>query len=56
MTRTPDKQRKAAERERMRGHGFKRFETWVHPEDMPAVREYVERKRKKRSAHLNNPE
>jgi hypothetical protein len=49
MGKTPDKNRKAAERDRMRGRGFKRFESWVHPDDLEAVREYVERKRKKRS-------
>jgi hypothetical protein len=53
MGKTPDKKRKAAERDRMRAHGFRRFEAWVHPEDLEAVREYVERKRKKRSALLN---
>jgi hypothetical protein len=51
--RTPDKQRKAAERDRMHARGFKRFEAWVHPEDWPAVREYIERKNRKRSALLN---
>jgi hypothetical protein len=51
MTRTPDKDRKAAERARMRDRGFVLRQLWVHPHDWPAVREYVERKRKKRSAH-----
>jgi hypothetical protein len=51
--RTPDKARKAAERARMRERGFVLRQMWVHPEDWEAVREYVERKRKKRSAHLN---
>jgi hypothetical protein len=37
----------------MRERGFVLRQLWVHPEDWPAVREYVERKRKRRSAHLN---
>ena len=39
---TPDKQRKAAERERMRDLGLKRFEAWVRPELVARVRRYVE--------------
>lgn len=46
---TPDKTRKAAERDRMKEKGFKRFEAWVHPDDAPKVRAYVERLNKKRS-------
>lgn len=49
VAKTPDNQRKAAERERMRGLGFKRFEAWLHPLDWPAVRKYIERKNKQRS-------
>jgi hypothetical protein len=48
MAKTPDNKRKAAERERMRERGFKRFEAYVHPDDWPAVRDYIERKRKER--------
>lgn len=48
MGKTPDKKRKAAERERMRARGLKRFEAWLHPEDWPAVRQYVDRKNRKR--------
>jgi hypothetical protein len=54
--RTSDKARKAAERARMRSRGFVLRQLWVHPDDWEAVREYVERKRKKRSAHLNADE
>lgn len=50
---TPAKDRKAAERARMRSSGFVLRQLWVHPGDWGAVREYVERKRKKRSAPLN---
>jgi hypothetical protein len=46
---TPVNQRKAAERERMRSLGFKRFEAWLHPLDWPMVRKYIERKNKQRS-------
>jgi hypothetical protein len=53
---TPAKQRKAAERQRMRDRGFVLRQLWVHPADWEAVREYVERKRKKRSALLNGVE
>lgn len=45
---TPDNKRKAAERERMKALGMKRFEAWVHPEDWPAVRAYIERKNRDR--------
>lgn len=48
MTETPPKQRKAAERQRMKSRGLKRFEAWVHPDDLPAVRQYIERKNKRR--------
>ncbi len=48
MTKTPDKQRKAAERERMKAKGLKRFEAWVHPDDAAKVRAYVERLNRKR--------
>jgi hypothetical protein len=51
---TPAKDRKAAERSRMRARGFVLRQLWVHPDDWQAVREYVERKRRKRSAHLNS--
>jgi hypothetical protein len=53
MTKTPDHKRKAAERARMRTRGFVLRQLWVHPDDWESVREYVERKRKKRSALLN---
>lgn len=43
-----DNQRKAAERERMRSRGFKRFEAWLHPLDWPLVRKYIERKNRNR--------
>jgi hypothetical protein len=56
MTETPPKQRKAEERQRMRSRGFVLRQLWVHPDDWQAVREYVERKRKKRSAPLNGAE
>jgi hypothetical protein len=46
--RTPDRQRKAQERERMKSKGFKRFEAWLHPLDWPAVRTYIERKNRQR--------
>lgn len=49
---TPAKERKAAERERMRARGFVLRQLWVHPEDWPTVCEYVERKRKKRAMVL----
>ena len=45
---TPAKDRKAAERERMRSRGFVLRQLWVHPGDWEAVRTYVERKRNKR--------
>jgi len=48
MTATPDKDRKAAERDRMRALGFKRFEAWVHPGDAAKVRKYVDRLNKQR--------
>jgi len=41
-------ERKAAERERMRARGFKLAQVWVHPLDWPAVREYIDRKNRKR--------
>jgi hypothetical protein len=44
---TPDKQRKAAERARMRSRGFVLRQLWVHPNDWDSVRAYVERKRKR---------
>jgi hypothetical protein len=34
---TPAKDRKAQERDRMRSFGFKRFESWVHPDDFEKV-------------------
>jgi hypothetical protein len=40
---TPDSKRKAAERDRMKAKGFKRFECYVHPEDWPGVRKYIDR-------------
>jgi hypothetical protein len=40
----------------MRDRGFVLRQLWVHPADWEAVREYVERKRKKRSALLNGVE
>lgn len=46
---TPAKKRKEAERQRMREKGYKRFEAWVHPEDAPKVRAYIERMSKRRS-------
>jgi hypothetical protein len=55
MVRTPDKQRKAAERERMRARGFKLAQFWIHPDDYESVRAYVDRKRKRRTP-LNNLE
>lgn len=48
MAETPAKLRKEAERKRMREKGFKRFETWVHPDDAAKVRAYVERLNRKR--------
>lgn len=47
---TPDKTRKASERERMRFRGFKRFEAWLHPEDWPKVRTLIDRLNKRRPA------
>lgn len=44
---TPAKDRKAAERARMRSSGFVLRQLWVHPDDWEAVRTYVERKRKR---------
>lgn len=32
----------------MKAKGFKRFETWLHPEDWPVVRKYIDRLNKKR--------
>ncbi len=49
---TPDRQRKAAERERMRGKGFKLAQFWIHPDDFDAVRTYVDRKRKRREPRI----
>lgn len=49
--RTPDKDRKAAERARMRAKGFKLAQFWVHPEDFAAVREYIDRKNRKHEKH-----
>lgn len=46
---TPDKLRKEAERKRMKERGLRRLEVYVHPEDAPKVRAYVERLAKKRS-------
>lgn len=48
MAETPAKQRKAAERDRMKARGFKRFEAWVHPDDAAKVRAYVDRLNKRR--------
>lgn len=45
---TPAKTRKAAERDRMKARGFRRFECWIHPDDLEKVRAYVERLSKKR--------
>lgn len=41
-------ERKRDERRRMRAAGFVLRQLWVHPLDWPAVRAYVERKRKER--------
>lgn len=49
MTKTPDKDRKAAERARMRAKGFKLAQFWVHPKDFDAVRAYIDRKNRGRS-------
>jgi hypothetical protein len=43
-------ERKAAERERRRKAGFKAFEVWVHLEDWPRVKRYIERLAKRRVA------
>lgn len=48
MAETPAKLRKEAERKRMRERGFKRFEAWVHPEDLKRVRKLIERLNRKR--------
>lgn len=48
MAETPVKLRKEAERKRMKAKGFKRFEAWVHPEDAPKIRGYVERLNRRR--------
>jgi hypothetical protein len=45
MVETPAKKRKAAERERMRNLGFKRFEAWVHEDDLARVDKLVTRLR-----------
>lgn len=42
------RERKTAERERMKRKGLKRFEAWVHPVDRPAVRTYIARKNRLR--------
>lgn len=48
MTKTPDKDRKAAERARMRGKGFKLAQFWIHPEDFEKVAAVVAKLRRKR--------
>lgn len=55
--RTPDKDRKASERARMRGQDFKLVQYWVHVDDYEDVRKYVEKKRRARlkSKLLNIP-
>lgn len=45
-----DAERKRDERGRMRLAGFIQRTLWVHPLDWPAVKAYVERKRKQRAA------
>lgn len=45
--RTPDKDRKAAERERKRALGLVKVEVWVRPKDVQAVRKYEQRLRKR---------
>jgi L-alanine-DL-glutamate epimerase-like enolase superfamily enzyme len=47
---TPDRQRKAAERARMRAKGFKLAQFWVHPDDFEKVASLVARLRRKRLA------
>jgi hypothetical protein len=47
---TPAKDRKAQERDRMRSFGFKRFESWVHPDDFEKVSALVAKLRRKRTA------
>jgi hypothetical protein len=45
-----DAERQSDTRRRMRAAGFILRQLWVHPADWPAVRAYVERKRKHRAA------
>jgi len=43
------KERKKAERERMKELGFKRKEYWVHEDDEAEVNAFIEKKKSKRS-------
>jgi hypothetical protein len=49
MVRTPDKARKAAERERRQRQGLVRVEVYVRPADRGKVRKYAERLNKRAS-------
>jgi hypothetical protein len=49
---TPDKQRKAAERERMRSRGFKLAQFWIHPDDLEKVSALVAKLRRKREPRI----
>lgn len=46
----PDAERQRDTRRRMRRAGFVLRQLWVHPLDWPAVKRYVEAKRKARAA------
>lgn len=45
---TPAKQRKAAERARMRTKGFKLAQFWIHPDDFEKVSTLVSKLRRRR--------
>jgi len=41
-------ERKADQRQRLRKAGYKAFEVWVHLDDWPRVKRFIERLRKRR--------
>lgn len=46
-----DKERKAAQRARRKDEGWMAFEVWVHLEDWPKVKRYLDRLNKARGGY-----
>lgn len=45
-------ERKAAERDRKRKAGLRKYEVWLHPSEWPAVKRYIERISKRHASQL----